>query len=92
MTVGPLRKVSDAIDAGAVTVTEIGRTTGLSSDLVRAALDHLLRMGALRAEELTAGCPPSGCTTCASAAPATGTCGSGQVLITLSRPAVRDSR
>jgi hypothetical protein len=77
---GPLQEVLDAVDGGALTATELSRVTGLSTDLVRAALEQLQRMGRLAAEPVAMGCPPQGCGTCADAA-----CSSGPVLVTLSR-------
>lgn len=60
---GPLRRVLEAIDEGALTPRELRRRTGLSDDLLRAALEQLQRMGALSPQPL-AGCPPTGCGSC----------------------------
>lgn len=98
MTSGPLRQVLDAVAAGVPTVADISRRTGLSDDVVHAAIDQLVRMGQLDAKEMSAGCPPAGCGGCASgkqtpAGPAPG-CGAvgpsearqGPVLIALTIP------
>lgn len=63
---GPLRLVLAQVAAGVPTVSEIGRRTGLTADVVAAAIEQLVRMGALDAKEVSAGCPSSGCGGCAS--------------------------
>ncbi len=68
---------------------EVGRMTGLRADVVDAAVEHLRRMGRLRADPVTTGCPDGGCGTCASGsggAPGCGTGRSGPVLVALSLP------
>jgi hypothetical protein len=65
MTTGPLRRVLDAIDAGASTPQEIRVRTGLSADMVGTALDQLRRMGRLPAQEVPTGCATGGCGGCA---------------------------
>lgn len=85
MTAGPLRQVLGAIDAGAATSHQIQASTGLSMDMIRAALQQLERMGVLTAQELATSCPAGGCGTCGSASAQTGTCATGPVLVGLSR-------
>ncbi|MGN6245719.1 MAG: FeoC-like transcriptional regulator [Motilibacteraceae bacterium] len=91
--VRPLRAVLDAFDAGAASLAEVSRRTGLDRDVVDAAVDHLVRLGRLSAQQLAVGCPPSGCGGCASGAADGGAgCGaegpsavrSGPVLVALS--------
>jgi hypothetical protein len=84
MSGGPLRQVLTAVDDGALTFDEMARVTGLSQDMITAALDQLLRMGHLRAESLNTGCPPAGCRSCGSAGADSGTCSAGPVLVGLS--------
>lgn len=62
----PLSAVLDAMRSGAGSLDEVARTTGLAPDTVRAAVDHLRRLGRLEATELTSGCPSGGCGSCAS--------------------------
>ncbi len=63
----PLTLVLDAVTAGSRTLPQIGLRTGLSPEVVRASLDHLVRLGRLVAEPLSAGCPAGGCGVCAPA-------------------------
>ena len=63
---GPLHLVLAEITAGTPTLSEIARRTGLSDDVVHAAVDHLVRAGRLMSTELSLGCPPGGCGTCPS--------------------------
>lgn len=56
----PLRAVLDALEQGAVSVAELSVATGLSRDLVRDAIDHLVRLGRLTVKALPAGCPSGG--------------------------------
>jgi hypothetical protein len=62
----PLRTVLDAFTGGARSRVDVARRTGLSPDLVDAAIEHLIRLGRLEAKELAIGCPSGGCSTCAS--------------------------
>jgi hypothetical protein len=64
----PLHAVLEQVGLGTPTVTHMARNTGISEDVVRASLDHLLRTGRLQADELPIGCPPGGCGGCAAAA------------------------
>jgi hypothetical protein len=63
---GPLRRVVDALAAGADTRAELTRRTGLSPDVVDGAVEHLMRTGRLRSAPLTSGCPSTGCGQCPS--------------------------
>ena len=65
---GPLTAVLAAFDTGAHSLAEVGDRCGLAPDIVRASVDHLVRMGRLEAKELAIGCPPGGCRSCASGA------------------------
>lgn len=93
MSNGPLSAVLAAFAGGARSLDEVGRRTGLSSDVVRASVDHLVRTGRIEAKEMAIGCPDSGCGSCASGttdgAAGCGTEGpsarrSGPVLVSLS--------
>lgn len=64
---GPLSLVLAELAAGAPTVAELARHSGLAESVVRAAVDHLVRAGRVEAKEFSIGCPPSGCGGCASA-------------------------
>ncbi len=64
---GPLSAVLAAFTAGAGSLAEIEAATGLSRDVVAASVDHLVRLGRLRATALATGCPSAGCGACASA-------------------------
>lgn len=81
-----MRQVLDAITAGATGRRAICASTGLSPDMVEAALDQLERMDVLEREEVGSACPSGGCGSCGSAsscvAPAAGR---GPVLLTLRR-------
>jgi FeoC like transcriptional regulator len=63
---GPLHLVLAEITAGTPTLTEIARRTGLTDDVVRAAIDHLVRAGRITSTELSVGCTTGGCGTCPS--------------------------
>ena len=63
---GPLAEVARAIGDGAGTRVGIARATGLSADVVDAALAHLERTGMLVSEQLSSGCPDGGCGSCPS--------------------------
>lgn len=99
MTATPLRAVLDAFVAGARSRHEVCERTGLTRDLVDAAVEHLIRMGRLEARELAVGCPDGGCGSCASGhgdapgcgAPAAAPSRRGPVLVSLSptRPVSR---
>ncbi|MCA1780880.1 MAG: FeoC-like transcriptional regulator [Dermatophilaceae bacterium] len=65
-TLGPLRQVLAALDAGAHSLAEVSERTGLSRDVVAAAVEHLVRLGRLEARTLAIGCPDAGCGSCAS--------------------------
>ena len=74
---GPLTQVLEALTAGVGSLAEVSRRTGLSAEVVQASVDHLVRMGRLQADELTAGCPSGGCGACPASSPDGGRCGSG---------------
>ena len=71
----PLRQVLDAFTAGAGSRGEVARRTGLPSDVVDAAIEHLLRIGRLDAKELATSCPGGGCRGCASGVDGAPGCG-----------------
>jgi hypothetical protein len=86
----PTRAVLAEIENGVATLTDISRRTGLDPLLVDAAIQRLVATGHLDSQALRMGCPPSGCTSCSSAAPggcaraADGRAGQdGPVLVTL---------
>lgn len=87
----PLSAVLAAFTAGAGTLAEVARGTGLDRDVVEAAVEHLVRTGRLEAGTISAGCPAGGCGSCASGdgdRPGCGSSGpsaarSGPVLVTL---------
>jgi hypothetical protein len=62
---GPLSLLLDAVASGCRTLPALAARTGLTIDVVRAGLDHLVRSGRLEARGLTAGCPAGGCGGCA---------------------------
>lgn len=64
---GPLTQVLAAFSDGATGLDDIARRTGLSAQVVRASVDHLVRIGRIEARSLTVGCPSGGCGGCASA-------------------------
>jgi hypothetical protein len=81
--IAPLSALLAEVAAGTPTVAEMARNTGLSADILRAGLDHLVRTGRLEATALPIGCPPSGCGGCS----ASGGCEvaeGGNRLVTLS--------
>lgn len=85
---GPLTLVRQALAAGtAQSRRDLARVTGLPADVVDAALDHLVQLGAVRAESLSSGCPASGCGGCPASTPRGCASGSGSaggaVLLTL---------
>jgi hypothetical protein len=89
----PLTAVLAAIELGSASLAEVARATGLRHDVVEAAVDRLVWMGRLTTEELSFGCPPSGCGGCASATAGLPGCGvtrtpitgRGPVLVSLRR-------
>lgn len=62
----PLTAVLAAFESGASTLGEVQRATGLDAGVVRAAVDHLTRLGRIEAHELRFGCPSTGCGACPS--------------------------
>ena len=88
-TASPLRAVLAQLDAGAPTLDEVARRTGLPRDVVGAAVDHLVRLGRVTSSTLGTACPDDGCATCPSGSgcPSTGTpapAGRRPVLVALS--------
>lgn len=88
---GPLHQVLTEVTAGTPTLADISRRTGLSDDVVRAAVDHLVRTGRITTTELSLGCPDTGCGTCPSSSgcalpAALGARRPGLVSLTLARP------
>jgi hypothetical protein len=79
--------VLDAARRGTASRADLAARTGLPPDVVDAAVDHLIRTGALHAETLGSACPAGGCAGCG--APTGHGCGDaaartpGPVLITL---------
>lgn len=61
---GPLQAVLTQIAQGTPTLALMARNTGLPADVLRAALDHLIRIGRVDAESL-GGCAGDGCAGCA---------------------------
>lgn len=61
---GPLRAVLAAAGQGVSTLEDLAGVTGLSRDVVDAAVEHLVRARRLEAVDLSAACPASGCGTC----------------------------
>jgi hypothetical protein len=64
MVKSPLRAVLTQIAQGTPTLAAMARNTGLSPDVLRAALDHLIRIGRVDAQAL-GGCAGEGCSGCA---------------------------
>ncbi|MDR1079194.1 MAG: FeoC-like transcriptional regulator [Propionibacteriaceae bacterium] len=62
---GPLASVLEAFELGSRSTAQIARRSGLSLDLVQAAVDHLVWSGRLESTALASGCPASGCGGCA---------------------------
>ena len=91
---GPLSRVAAALERGADTRAGLAAHTGLDPELVDTAIDHLVRLGRLELEQLSGGCPTSGCGTCPSGrADGSAGCGAagpsssqGPIALTLRRP------
>ncbi len=79
MSAGPLSLVLAEVEAGTPTLTQMARNCGLDEEVVRAAVEHLVRAGRIETRELSVGCPPSGCGGCPLAAEGEG-CGRPDVL------------
>ena len=80
MTVAsPTRAVLDAFASGDHSFHEIAARTGMSQDMVRSVVDQLVRMGLLKQESLSSGCPTdgTGCGSCADSAAGGGSCATG---------------
>jgi len=63
-----LAAVRAALAGQARSTSDIARLTGLPTDVVSAAIDHLIQVGELAAEPLATGCPEEACGGCALAA------------------------
>jgi hypothetical protein len=61
---GPLRAVLAELTAGAPTLDDVARRTGLDRDVVAAAVDQLVRLGRVSASTLSSTCPDDGCGGC----------------------------
>lgn len=61
---GPLNLVIAEISAGTPTLVEIAQRTGLRFDVVRAVVDHLIRVGRISRTETSLGCPTGSCGGC----------------------------
>lgn len=68
---GPLSAVLAAVADGAPTVSSLVGATGLSEDVVEAAVEHLVGLGRLESVDLSARCATGRCGSCplASAGP-----------------------
>jgi hypothetical protein len=84
----PLRAVLDAFEHGAATRADIARSTGLRDDVVDAALEHLIRLGRISAQEMATGCPGGGCGSCASGVDGAPGCGASAPSPTRRGPAL----
>lgn len=71
----PLTAVLSAIREGASSIPEVEQDTGLSRDVVEGAVAHLVRLGRLATEDVSFGCPASGCGGCAAAVAGSPACG-----------------
>ncbi len=60
----PLRSVLRAFEDGARSRAEVTRTTGLRPETVDAAIEHLVRVGRVRAEPVSTSCPSGSCGGC----------------------------
>ena len=90
----PLSLVLAEMERGTPTLAEVARNLHLDEQVVRAAVDHLVRSGRVTSQELSMGCPASGCGACASAVDGAPGCGrpspvpgrrAGLVTLTLTR-------
>jgi hypothetical protein len=64
MSAGPLSAVLAELTAGAPTLDDVARRTGLDRDVVGAAVDQLVRLGRVTSSTLATGCPDTGCGGC----------------------------
>jgi hypothetical protein len=65
-SLSPTRAVLATIEAGAGSVAEIARRTGLDTGVVGLAIERLVTSGHLSAQRLQAACPTGGCHACPS--------------------------
>lgn len=84
MTPGPLTLVLAEVEAGTATVPEMARHAHLDEQVVRSAIDHLVRTGRLQASPLAVGCPEGGCGGCAQSSGCGSASAGGRALVTLS--------
>jgi hypothetical protein len=56
----PLRAVLAELSAGAPTLDDVARRTGLDRGIVVAAVDQLVRLGRVRVSTFSAACPDTG--------------------------------
>lgn len=82
---GPLVRVLQALEAGAVGRRAIARATGLPEGTVTAALGQLERLGRATREAPGAACASGGCGSCPITAGCGGTPDRGPILIALQR-------
>lgn len=82
---GPLRAVLTEMTRGARSLDAVAESTGLSQDVVAAAVDHLVRLGRVSANDLAgSGCATSGaCGGCALRSGCGVKAGSGLVAFTV---------
>jgi hypothetical protein len=63
MTLSPLRVVLDEMAKGTATLGKMAANSGIAEELLRAALEHLVRIGKVASIEL-GGCAAGGCGSC----------------------------
>ncbi|MFN8125033.1 MAG: FeoC-like transcriptional regulator [Candidatus Nanopelagicales bacterium] len=61
---GAVSAVLAQFETGATSLSAIAAATGLSTDLVRLAIDRLVARGRLTREQLDTGCPAEACGGC----------------------------
>lgn len=76
-SLSPTRAVLAHIEAGAGSVAEIARRTGLDIGVVGLAVERLVASGHLSAQRLQTGCPDNGCSACPSGTGGRPGCGIG---------------
>lgn len=83
---GPLRAVLAAFADGAANLADVSARTGLSLDLVRGAVDHLVRIGRVDVRKLSGWCASGDCGSCSAGGCSVGNSGPVLVEFTLHRP------
>jgi hypothetical protein len=88
---GPLSAVLEAFreSTGTPTLGEIARARGMDPDLVRAAAEHLVRVGRLTSEVISVGCPEGACGRCPLSSSGPGDCAPGRAAPALVALSVR---